>query len=599
VRVIIYSVDAPLTAAGLSEVFSDESTSVETLLSQEAVLNNVGVSGDLTGTLNFTDFEIVSINSGSFAGKGFSKGEWQAEFEGVPYKGYWKGFSFFATSEGRIYLKGTISGELSGIVEGYLTESIPESGVYDQYQATWKLNRVGTQSVSEEIELEGTLSYQESLEYPSTELYVLQATMIGTSSGSYTGPLDIVLTYLKIVDESNPYFGEGFSIISYISDFGSGEGWIYNETISPGRAELNGLFASPLLGSLSAILEESESPRTLFVTIERIDHGLPPMPYLKVTKWGPRRVSPGQTIDYVIEYRNDGIEEAQNVAIVDQLPFVASYLASSGGGDYDFASHEASWNLENIPAKTRGYLYVGASLPWGLPDGLLIINAVSMSTQQEETSSGPAYSSSNPGARIDLMKYFCSRLGDALGTSLPCEVDAQRVMEIQAARARAAANTAAYNAEACRMDDDFETAAEWDEVFEYWYEVCDVATDIKDGRFDSVPDRLEQIEQKRPIPTPEICGEDPEPDDDECVSEITTAIDPNMKYGPEGYVTPGQRLDYRVEYENEGEGIAFGVYFTDSLDEDLDDSTLEIGPVVSTINGSVIAPPGIYDAGLY
>jgi len=78
-------------------------------------------------------------------------------------------------------------------------------------------------------------------------------------------------------------------------------------------------------------------------------------------------------------------------------------------------------------------------------------------------------------------------------------------------------------------------------------------------------------------------------------SEITQARDPNIKYGPEGNVLPGQKLDYKVEYENEGEGIAFGVYFTDTLDEDLDDSTLEIGPVISTKDGSVIAPAGAYN----
>lgn len=60
-------------------------------------------------------------------------------------------------------------------------------------------------------------------------------------------------------------------------------------------------------------------------------------------------------------------------------------------------------------------------------------------------------------------------------------------------------------------------------------------------------------------------------------SETTTIVvadDPNIKYGPEGNVSPGQKLDYKIEYENEGEGIAFGVYITDILDEDLNGATL-------------------------
>ncbi|MFH1392090.1 MAG: PKD domain-containing protein, partial [bacterium] len=78
-------------------------------------------------------------------------------------------------------------------------------------------------------------------------------------------------------------------------------------------------------------------------------------------------------------------------------------------------------------------------------------------------------------------------------------------------------------------------------------------------------------------------------------STITVARDPNIKYGPEGNVLSGQKLDYKVEYENEGEGIAYGVYFTDTLDEDLNDSTLEIGPVFDVETEVQIGDPGIYN----
>ena len=78
-------------------------------------------------------------------------------------------------------------------------------------------------------------------------------------------------------------------------------------------------------------------------------------------------------------------------------------------------------------------------------------------------------------------------------------------------------------------------------------------------------------------------------------NSIAVARDPNIKYGPEGKVSTGQTLEYTIEYENEGEGSAFGVYFIDVLDSDLDDSTLIIGPVFSTMDGSVIAPAGTYN----
>ena len=78
---------------------------------------------------------------------------------------------------------------------------------------------------------------------------------------------------------------------------------------------------------------------------------------------------------------------------------------------------------------------------------------------------------------------------------------------------------------------------------------------------------------------------------------VVVAVDPNAKSGPEGYVTQGQKLDYKIEFENEGKGIAFGVYFTDTLSKYLDDSTLEIGPVFDKSSGMLVAQPGIYDPG--
>jgi uncharacterized repeat protein (TIGR01451 family) len=53
--------------------------------------------------------------------------------------------------------------------------------------------------------------------------------------------------------------------------------------------------------------------------------------------------------------------------------------------------------------------------------------------------------------------------------------------------------------------------------------------------------------------------------------------DPNAKSVlPSRYATPGQQLRFTVQYENEGEGSAYGVYVTDVLDEQLDDSTLDL-----------------------
>ncbi|MEW6617885.1 MAG: amidase domain-containing protein [bacterium] len=60
---------------------------------------------------------------------------------------------------------------------------------------------------------------------------------------------------------------------------------------------------------------------------------------------------------------------------------------------------------------------------------------------------------------------------------------------------------------------------------------------------------------------------------------IVVAHDPNAKYGKQGMVNPGEILEYTIEFENEGEGIAYGVYITDILDKDFDDSSLWVGDV--------------------
>jgi len=288
------------------------------------------------------------------------------------------------SGERKVYLKGMVWGKFSGISEGYLTESVSGSGVYDQYQAMWRLTQVGSQTISATINLNGTVTYQTSTEHSSTQLYVLQTSIDGNSFGHYTGPLSTVLTHLRVADESNPYYGEGFSLISYISDSGSGEGWAYNNLVSANISELKGMFTSPLLGIVSATLDETGSPRNFIVNIDRIDLGLPPMADLEVRVWGPERVSPGQTVTYTIEYRNDGIKSAENLVLIYDLPEVAEYISSTENGIYVDSYREIVWGLNTLPPKTKGYVNAKIRFPWGLSQGELQDNFVRIGTTSEE-----------------------------------------------------------------------------------------------------------------------------------------------------------------------------------------------------------------------
>jgi len=704
------SSDIPNSLTQLGEISSSESTSVEDILARKAAISDAKVEGDLQGTLNFTVLEMVSITTGSFAEKGFTTGNWNATLQGLPYQGEWKGMFFLRPAERRIYLKGTTSGQITGIIEGSLAESTVASGVYDQLEATWKTARIEEDFVSATLSATGTVSYQESFEYPATQLEVLQSFAEGTSVGDYAGPLNTTLTHLRINDQGNPYNGQGFSVLSYTSDFGSGEGWTYDELDASGSLKLLGLLSSPVSGIFSGSLRSTAQGRTLSVTVERTVFGLPPMPDLEVVTWGSRYVSPGQTIGYGIEYTNDGIQDAQDVVVIDSLPSVVRYLGSSARGVYNPQFHEVIWKIGTVRPKTRGRLTVSVQVVWGLPGHFVFQNRVAIYTGSDEldaylhpetTPQGVAEHLANlsiPGASLAGEKSVPLQ-----GPKFDVRQDACVMKNIQDAVAllqhkrpniATKFNQLLNNGQVwidhsrdSRPQDKFR--AEWDGWRLYFGKDPDV-TGYKDfcpRTFDQMPDGEERVAylagtilhetthsnqpwwwrrwakewwahseevrfyvdvafQEIPKcrndfgaamlglgrnvindfvtnygantwmsrvdnklageiaqlkagqkPQPNVLPPEKPPADNEASheNEVIVGHDPNIKYGPEGNVAAGQKLDYRVEFENEGEGIAFGVYFIDTLDEDLDDSTLQIGPVLSTADGSEVAPPGTYD----
>jgi len=648
-----------------------ESLLNETLLVKKAIANNVRLTGDFDGTLDFQEFEIVNITTGPFAGKGFSKGKWETTLEGVSYKGKWHGVAF--KKEDKIYLKGSISGDISGIVEGYLIESIPGSGIYDQYQATWKLGRFGSTTTSATINLNGTLVYQSDSEYPDTEFYVLQTNMEGNVYGDYSSHLNITLTHIRIKDELSPYRGQGFSIISYLCDSGSGEGWTYDKLVYPGITELRGIFSDPLLGIVRATLDETETPRSLFVTVERIDLGLPPMADLKVKVWGPRRVSPGQTIDYIIEYRNDGLKVAEDVFVVDNLPLEVEYVSSTKKGTYKRTTHEVIWELGSLPPKSRNYLTATVRVQWGLPWGTQLRNIVSIPKEKIKIEIDPtvniSYEIIETTQEFVKMNACISRESQIVSiismegnyTHVTEEIDPvfdyiEGVDEIELhskftvpyhsailsdVRVKASKEAIELLKNSKEFKDLNKEIIEWQDFLDWLYDKDYISYPLyedytrvnKNRRLaffipvvaEKVPvfgkwlsEASKAVIEGVPIQWRHkldsdiriescvkygICSlyqameeylKEISQDADSQGQIIDVAHDPNIKYGPQGSVLPGQKLTYRIEYENEGEGIAFGVYFTDTLDEDLDDSTLEIGPVFNK-NGVKIAEPGIYD----
>jgi len=757
----------------------------ETLVSRQAVMDDAVVSGGFAGTLDFTSFEIVSMTTGVFAGKGFSTGECTVTLDGTDYSGAWKGVLFFDAQEKRIHLRGAVSGGIQAAVEGYLSESTSKNAIYDRYEATWSIGRLGGADVSSIINMDGTLSYQGGSEYVDTNLYVMQDDLEATDSGDYGDSLNMVLTHLRVVGPGNPYAGEGLSFSSYVSESGSGSIWTYDERVGPGTVDSIGLSGAPLFGIVSAVLDETSLPRSLELSIERVDLALPPMPDLRVSTWGPSWVSPGQTIDLTVAFSNNGADIAEEVVVVLELQDLSQFVSCTGGGIYRWQTHEVFWKLGTLTPGERGLLSAKVYFPWGLEAHTFhpaLAHYVSASTdkyhylnpdyedlvdpqelhdyqplrisssevlppedfgdlfesdekfrQLHEDSMGQGFADASAtkmatsdgpvtmvlmGKEADKMRFlintedesmimemtekevsfFDRDVGIAIDlddgtTEVWGEEGTRRALEdTKAVRAclilkycidncvfgklpgwllkhvikpyglydnlaDCAKCTAGQGAEHCTKcfgfmkkvpllgqiidilkcghecrqnrekfcctEDKRVCKVKWTSSREYIdiYK-CDQETGlIHFFAWSKECGRCETCQSGRCVPRPSgYCSEcyksvsepgyaavspsgeegsgagilNSYPYSDTC-NEIITAHDPNIKYGPAGPVAAGQQLDYKLEYENEGEGTAFGVYFTDTLDTDLDDATLEVGPVKDVTDDTVIGPEGTYN----
>jgi uncharacterized repeat protein (TIGR01451 family) len=577
-----------VTPGDLNEVSSTEDTLVETIYIEEWTSVDGNVVGDVNGTFALNDFELVTIGTGFWTGKGFSRALCEATLEGATYRGEWKGIAFSDADTSEIRLRGSIIGEILATVDGTLTESVPGSRVYDQYQATWKIGKLNNTTTTATVITTGTLINRKRYSYPSTGLYVLQTAMDGTLAGDYSGPLSTVISHVEIAQRNNPYNGCGFSVISYVCESGLGEGYTCDELNSPGVLTMRGMFTDPLYGVLSATLNEPTTPRgtttsrVLHLFLQRIDLGLPPAPDLRVFVSGPRRASPGQTVTYTYEIRNDGLVSAKNVALIGSIPFVTDFISLSTPGIYDEVLHIVKWNLDTISPKTVKYLSVNLQIFWGLPSGTVLVNSVNTYSKEVADDIFNHASPIMSRSEKEILEFI---VGFVFTSPFPCPIPEGYTL-IQFLGGEGGINVIII--ELAILERKASEDQEWEKV-QYFSDVIALLTALKEN-----PDYLKNQGKTFCEAIGELKNRYNIPEPDGCPTVITTARDPNRKTGPQGNVVPGQKLDYKVEYENEGEGIAFGVYFTDTLDEDVDDSTLEIGPVIDVHTGLQIAPPGIY-----
>lgn len=497
----------------------------------------------------------------------------------------------------------------------------------------------------------------------------MQTNIEGTIYGHYGGPLSAVINHVRIVDGNNPYYGEGFSIISYVSDSGSGKGWTYDKLISPGTVVLKGLFTSPLFGIVSGTLDETELPRTLFLSFYRVDLGLPPAPDPKVEIWGPRRVSPGQTISFIVELRNDGLAEGSDYSLVTKLPEYGKFAYATEGYEfYSVADWDENDNYRPIPVVRRDIstlsaktylnlaaqteLFFGVTAPQRAEVYLLPKEKADEIFPVYDPQGDRGIQSISAGSLPVVygkpsIKMYWPTTGNITQHFYEKDVIDEKTEEIIHPRHTALdidleigdPVTAAADGTIIEVVHQDPAAGNYviidhgggittsychlDKIDGVVGQVVMGGVDVigKGGNTGNVTPgsptsdgaHLHFVVRVNATAGVPLSGTrvDPyewlfnqlnvQPDlDDNSITHSTagidfvTARDPSVKYGPEGRVSPWQRLNYTVEYENEGEGIAFGVYFTDTLDEDLDYSTLEIGAVIDVETGTQIAPPGTY-----
>gem|GEM_PF-443391 len=107
-----------------------------------------------------------------------------------------------------------------------------------------------------------------------------------------------------------------------------------------------------------------------------------PIPVVSKTATPAAWVTAGQTVTYEISYRNAGNENLANAVLTDHVPLVfqSQPIVIGGGGSYDAATGDITWNLGELvagmPAATQTF---SVTVPTGTANGANISNTATLS----------------------------------------------------------------------------------------------------------------------------------------------------------------------------------------------------------------------------
>lgn len=647
----------------------------------------ITVLGALNGTAEIQANAVILQNS-PFAGRGFFNGTYYLVLNEGEYWGTLQGMIIPDPETGKWLWKGSLSGNVSSIFEAELPP-----GVSGDLEGTLRTARLGTQQLSLTLEMSGTVDVVEGPSYSGITLQGFQEPLNGSVyyPGQTSSAFDAMLTGILIDDPTIPVHGRGMAVLNYRSSGEEGVAFLSAERTGYHRYNLEGSFPASCEGIVSG--QFAPSAERLACSRERIRGSGTPQADLKLQVWGPEGVSPGQSVVYVAEVRNEGTAAAEDESIIIRVPLNATLVEVGPGGEYDREFGEVRFDLGSVPPRHRVQRHVVIAPKWGLTadqkiqpvaivprykiqedpsagvqwtttqessDHVSMTGTVSSSSGSKQaqveitrrsssTKSEPSLTVSEDGEHVVMKQSFsageengegsggegsyeefdittcipkglndCLDNGVSVYRTIKKAVQAYKTEENFIAKMKEKGFT--DFAENHKNDPELRVGGELTQealslfasskrlvgqVYELipeewpgcrqirerslWDEIKMEAIDkgmthiFVENNINSYEDFVAWIFREKKYPTGKGS------------SRITPAKDPNIKYGPNGVIMPGQTLHYQVEFENEGEGIAFGVYFTDTLDPALDECTLSIGPVINITGGEVIAPPGTYN----
>lgn len=351
-----------LAASQLAQKLDSTQALTETLSVQRIDFAGATVTGTAPGTFSAADMRLVTIKTGHFTNKGFFRGSWALTLSAITsFTGEWEGMAYLAPDEPRrMILKGVLKGQIRGTLDGVLTESSAGSGVFDRLAANVRAVQVDAAAGAGDLSIQGAGILRDNALYPGTPLQAVQTSLTGQIAGYYSNPLDFTFTLIRVNSAANPYQGEGFFYTTYISTQGPGVGWAYASGNDQG-ARLDGILGDPFRGLMEGAVTLG-NPRSLILTLQNLDVGMPFLPALVVDIGGPDYIYYGSTLTYSVTLRNNGYAGADGVSVIAEYPDWMDFVSATGKYvRYDTSDRRGStfvprpylrWDFVQVPARS-------------------------------------------------------------------------------------------------------------------------------------------------------------------------------------------------------------------------------------------------------